>query len=349
MTDAARCKVLITSPLEPHLVERIRSVDPRLDVVFEPELIPRARYAADHRGAKLERTNEQEARWKSLLGAAEILFDFDSTHRSDLPELAPEVRWIQGTSAGIGTLMRRERYAERLPNTVFTTASGVHSIPLAEFCLMAILAHVKQLPRMHANQARREWDVFASTDLCGRTIAIVGAGKIGTELARRCKAFDMEVLGVKRSAAGSRAVDAHMDELHSMDGLHAILPRAEYLVLITPHTPETEGLIGSEELALLPRGAYLINIGRGIALDEAALLEAIGSGHLAGATLDVFHTEPLPSDHPLWGAPEVLVSPHTGSVTDRENNYLIDLFCDNLRRYLDGKTLRNLYDHEKGY
>ena len=349
MSDTARCKVLITSPLEPHLVERIRAVDPRLEVVFEPELIPRARYPADHRGTSLQRTVEQEDRWRDLLGSAEILFDFDITHRSDLPELAPEVRWIQGSSAGIGTLMRRERYVERLPNTLFTTASGVHSKPLAEFCLMAILAHTKQLPRMLANQDRRKWEVFASTDLSGRTIAIVGAGKIGIELAHRCKAFDMEVLGVKRSVTGIRPADLHMDELHSMDNLHAVLPRAQFLVLITPHTPNTENLIGSAELALLPPGAYLINIGRGIALDETALRESIIAGHLAGATLDVFRTEPLPEDSPLWRVPQILISPHTGSVTDRENDYLVDLFCDNLRRYLAGERLRNVYDPQLGY
>src|SRR5262249_49540922 len=132
-------------------------------------------------------------------------------------------------------------------------------------------------------------------------------------------------------------------------GLHTVLRRAEYLVLITPHTDETERMIGAEELALLPPGAVLINIGRGALIDESALIAALRSGHLGGAALDVFAEEPLPPDNPLWELPNVLISPHSGSTSDRENARLTELFCENLRRFLAGEPLLNILNLETLY
>ena len=133
-----------------------------------------------------------------------------------------------------------------------------------------------------------------------------------------------------------------MDELRPASELHAVLGEAEHLVLIAPHTPETEGMIGARELALMPEGAVLINIARGALVDEQALIEALRSGRLAGAGLDVFAEEPLPDDSPLWEMPNVLVSPHSASTSDRENSRLTELFCQNLRRFLDGEPLINV-------
>lgn len=341
--------VLIASYLEPEHVERIREVDPRVNVVYEPELLRPPRYAADHTGSAVARTPEQEARWQELLGRADVLFDFDQTHREDLPDLAPHVRWVQSTSAGIGQFVHRMGYAKRMPGTVFTTASGVHAQPLAEFCLMTMLAFTKGLPRMMRDQARKHWERYAGTDLSGRTLLIVGVGRIGTTLARFARPFGMTVLGVKRHTDGVDPASLHVDELHPVDALHLVLPRAEYLVLVTPHTGETEQMIGARELALLPEGAILVNIARGAVVDEPALVQALQSGHVGGAALDVFAEEPLPRESPLWDMDNVLVSPHSGSTSDRENGKLTDLFCDNLRRYLDGKPLRNVLDPERLY
>ena len=130
-------RIVIASYLEPHHVDRIRAVDPRLEVVYEPHLLPRPRFVADHVGHAFERPEEDERRWMSLLTNAEVLFDFDRTHLADLPQRAPSLRWIQATSAGIGQLVARHGYAERMPEAVFTTASGVHAIPLAEYALMS--------------------------------------------------------------------------------------------------------------------------------------------------------------------------------------------------------------------
>jgi phosphoglycerate dehydrogenase-like enzyme len=337
--------VLIASFLEPEHVERIRRVDGRLDVLYEPELLRPPRYTADHHGdGGFQRTPAQERRWRRLLARTEILFDFDHTHRADLPDLAPRLRWIQATSAGIGQLVKSLGYDVRMPNTVFTTASGVHGQPLAEFVLMAMLMHYKGARRMLAAQERRHWERYAGTDLENRRVAIVGLGRVGREIARQCRALGMVVLGTSRTPA-AEAVDQYFDPSR----LAAMLPQADVLVLIVPHTPQTEMLVGAKELALLPAGAYLINIARGAVVDEPALIEALRSGHLAGAALDVFAEEPLPPESPLWGMPNVLVSPHSGSTSDRENGRVTDLFCDNLRRYLAGEPLRNVLDTKRMY
>ena len=349
LADPPPYNVLFASYLEPEHVEVIRRVDDRLTLFYEPGLVPPPRYAADHVGHPFTRTPEQEARWRHLLRQTHILFDFDRTHTDDLPDLAPHLRWIQATSAGIGQFVERMDYAWRMPDTVITTARGVHAQPLAEFCLMVMVAFSRDLPGMLAQQRRKHWERFAGTDLAGRTLGVLGVGAIGREVARLGKALGMRVLGVKRHVEGVDPASLHLDALYPPNALNAVLKQAEYLVLIAPHTPETETMIGAEELALLPRGAIFINIGRGRLVDEPALIGALRSGHLGGAGLDVFAREPLPADSPLWMLPNVLVSPHSGSTSDRENSRLTALFCDNLRRFLAGHPLRNVLDTQRFY
>jgi glyoxylate/hydroxypyruvate reductase A len=341
--------VLVASYLESEHVERIRAVDPQLNVIFEPDLLRKPRYAADHIGAVAPRTPEQEARWRDLLRQADILFDFDHTHREDLPDLAPNVRWIQATSAGIGQFIKRHEYDTRMPEAVFTTASGVHSVPLAEFCMMALLMFNKGAVRMQQDQQRKHWERYAGTDLRNRTMGIIGMGKIGAEIARLGHAFGMNVIGTKRDTTGVDAAAINLDTLHPLSDLGTLLAQSEYLVMIAPHTPETENMLGAVELALLPEGAFVINIGRGATIDEPALIAALQSGHLSGAALDVFAEEPLPPESPLWDMSNVLVSPHSASTSDRENERITDLFVDNLRRYLDDKPLRNVLNVEALY
>ena len=336
--------VLISTYLEPELVERIRQVDPeRLNVIYEPAFLGQPRYAADHYNLPL-RTPEQEVRWREWLAETDILFDFDPTHRADLWEAAPRLRWVQSTSAGIGQFVRRSKYAERMPQAVFTTASGVHARPLAEFCIMAMLAFNKGLLRMVHDQAQHRWERYAGTDLEGRTLGIIGVGKIGCEVTRLAAAFGMHVLGMNAGASA-----ACLERLYGQEELHDMLPRCEYLVVAAPHTPRTERMLGAAEFALLPQGALFINIGRGQIVDEAALIEALRDGHLGGAALDVFEVEPLPADSPLWDMPNVLISPHSASTSDRENGRITDLFCENLRRFLAGEPLLNVLDPERMY
>jgi glyoxylate/hydroxypyruvate reductase A len=342
-------RILIATYLEPHHVDRIRAVDPRLDVVYEPDLLPRPRFPADHVGHALDRPEQEERQWRTLLAEAEILFDFDRTHLEDLPEWAPSLRWIQATSAGIGQRVAVHRYAERMPDVVFTTASGVHAIPLAEYAMMSILMFRKKIPEMLAGQAKRVWEPFASTDLTGRSLTIVGMGAIGREVARVGSAFGMRGVGVKRTVAGVDASSLHLEFLHPFDQLHAALDGAEHLVLAAPHTPETEGLIGAPELSRLAPGAIVVNVGRGALMDEAALVDALCSGHVGGAALDVFREEPLPPDSPFWTMRNVFVCSHSAGTSDRENDRIMDIFCENLSRYLAGEPLLNVLDTARMY
>jgi phosphoglycerate dehydrogenase-like enzyme len=217
----------------------------------------------------------------------------------------------------------------------------VHAIPLAEFAAMSMLMHSRGALHVLGEQRRKHWERYAGTDLADRTAIVVGLGAVGTEVASRARAFGMRVIGVKRDPA-SASPDLPVDDLVGPDALVGLLPEADFLILIAPHTDETEGMIGEAELAVLPTGAALINIGRGALVDEKALVAALESGHLGGAYLDVFAEEPLPEDSPLWSMPNVLVSPHSASTSDRENARIVDRFCENLRRYLEGEPLLNV-------
>jgi len=341
--------ILIASWLEEELVERIRTTAPWAEVIHEPSLLRPPRYPADHTGEAGERSDADEGRWRSLLARATILFDFDRTNREELPELAPNVRWLQATSSGIGQFVDRMGYPSRMPGVVFTTASGVHARPLAEFAFMSMLGHMRGLlPTIHAQRVKH-WERYAGSDLEDRTILVVGYGSIGQEIGRIAKAFGITVLGVRRRPEGVDPREVHADELHGPSELMRLLPRADFLILAAPHTPETEKMIGAAQLAALPPGAALINVGRGSLIDEPALVESLESGHLAGAYLDVFAVEPLPQESSLWSMDNVLVSPHSGSTSDRENGRIVDLFCENLERWRAGESLVNQLDVERLY
>jgi phosphoglycerate dehydrogenase-like enzyme len=209
------------------------------------------------------------------------------------------------------------------------------------------LAHARRLPAALARQAEGRWarDGAVGTVLRGRTLGVVGLGTIGTEVARRAAAFGMRVWGVRRSGAPVAGVD----RVVAPDRLDEVLRLADYLALTLPLTPETRGLIGARELALLPRGAFVVNVGRGGLVDETALAEAIAAGRLGGAGLDVFEQEPLPASSPLWRLPGVIITPHVGGSSPGFLDRAVPFFCENLKRYLSGEPLLNRVDVTRGY
>ncbi len=340
-------KVLICSYLEPELIARISAVDERLDVQYYPELLPRPRYPADHVGAPLQRSAADQERWEALLRQADVLFDFDYTAIGQLPERAPTARWLQATSAGIGQLVKRERL-DRM-NAVFTTASGVHARPLAEFVMMILLEQTKRAALARQQQQERLWKRFATGELAGKTLAIVGYGNIGKEVARLARPFGMRITGSKRRTEGFSASELGLDTLYSSQQLHEMLGEADFVCLITPHTPDTEGLMNDEAFAATKRGSTLINIARGVVVNESALVRALDSGQLAHAALDVASTEPLPAESPLWAHPNITIYPHSASTGEHENERIVNLFCENLRRHLANEPLLNQLDVERMY
>ncbi len=340
--DRARVRVLITSPLEPELVKRIAAVDSRLDVVYPSELIPAMRYPADH-AAPNPRDPEELAAWRSLLNTAEVLFDFGPRPLlADLTTL-PHLRWIQATSAGVGQFAARIGLSGS--RIMVTTASGVHARPLAEFTLMAMLMFGKGALGMLADQRAHRWERYAGEDLAGTVVGIVGVGRIGREVARVARGLDAHVVGTVRSVGARTAEELHLDRLVPMADLDGLLGELDFLVLSCPHTPETEGLISADRLAKLGSRAVLINLARGAIVDESAMITALQAGKLAGAALDVAAQEPPAPDSPLWDMPNVLISPHSASTTTSENGKITELFCDNLRRYLEGQPLRNILNY----
>jgi phosphoglycerate dehydrogenase-like enzyme len=343
--------VLITTYLEPEHAARISRV-PGVRVIYEPSLLPKTRYLADHVGQPLTRSAGDEQRWRGFLAEAEVLFDFDHTNLSTLKELIPGVRWIQGTSTGIGQLLVRTGLIDT-PIT-FTTARGIHSKPLADFVIMAILWFAKDGFRMLRDQAAHRWQRYCGRDLRGATVGIVGFGTIGREVARICRAMGMRVTATRRGSAAAGGSDAagdsrDVDAMLPLAEINTLLSAADYLVLATPHTAETEGLIGRAQIAAMKPGAVLINVSRGVIVDEAAMIDALRSGHLGGAALDVLAKEPPAPGNPLWDMPNVLISPHSASTVETENARLTDLFCENLERYLQGAPLKNVFDRERMY
>ena len=340
-------RVVITSPLSPENVATIAATDPRLDVVYEHDLIPAPEYPSSHPLPEIADARSEE-RWVELLGSAEILFDFGPLALADrLPEW-PHLRWIQATSAGVGQLARRVGLTERR-DIVVTTASGVHARPLAEFAVLAMLMFGKDVLRYQADQRAHRWRRHAGEEVAGKVVAVVGAGRIGREASRLLRALDAHVIGVVRTVAGRTAADVHADEIAGIDGLDAILPRLDAVVLATPHTAETEGLLDARRIGLLPERAIVVNIARGNVVDEAALAAALESGRLRGAALDVFTTEPPPDSSPFWDLPNVLVSPHSASTVAAENDRIVEIFCENLHAYLAGRPLRNVLDPDLLY
>lgn len=333
-------RIAIASYLEPDLVASIAAVSDDVQVAYEPALLPPPRFAADHKGdPSFRRTPEQERRFRELLASCDVHYGFDPALASELVRVAPGLRWIQFTSSGI--VARAKEAGLDASEVVVTNAAGVHAVPLAEHVLTSLLYFVKDLPARARDQRAHAWTPHANRELRGRTVVVVGLGAVGREIARLCRAVGMKVIGVRRRATDDPSA-YHVDEAVTSARLSEVLPRADALVLICPLTPDTEGLIDADALARLPEGAVLVNVGRGALVDEPALIDALGSGHLAGAALDVTRVEPLPSDSPLWDLPNVLITPHSAAKVELENERLTELFCDNLRRWLDGQPLRNV-------
>jgi glyoxylate/hydroxypyruvate reductase A len=339
-------KILIASPLELEEVERIAAAAPgQVEVIYEPDLLPVPRYVADHTGRPRTLSAAQRECWLNHLREADILFDFDWLAPERLALQAPRLRWVQGTSAGIGELLRRTGLIDT--DLIFTTAAGVHGSPLAEFVILALLYFYRDVPRLQRMQQAHHWERYTNRELAGRRALVVGLGAVGQTIARRLAALDLEVWTARRT------LDAPLPE-----GVSRVLPLAEFrsvlglidaLILACPLTSETTKLIGAAELAAMQDGALLINVARGPVIDERALVHALRDGRLCGAALDVADVEPLPSGSPLWDLPNVLISPHSASTVHAENRRIVDLFLANLRRYLDGEPLINGFDRTRGY
>jgi phosphoglycerate dehydrogenase-like enzyme len=282
------------------------------------------------------------------------------------PARAPRLQWVQVHMAGVNALHDHPLYTDTaIP---IATSSGVHAATIAEYAVTVMLALAHRVPRMAEWQAKggwppdeQRWSLFVPTEIRGASLGIIGYGSIGRELARIAKgAFAMTVLACKRDPSrradpgycppGTGDPEGRLpDEWFGPDGVPALLARSDIVVMCAPLTRETEHMIGGRELATMKRSAYLINVGRGPTIDEAALARALARGSIAGAAIDVFAQEPPPSGHPLYGLDNVILSPHVSGFLASYDDRCIDLFAENLRRHLAGLPLLNLVDRRSGY
>ena len=344
-------EVVIATPMTPEDAERV-AAEEGVELTYRPELLPERQWVGDINGKGGVPLDDE--RWKDALERAEVVFGIPGSTGEGLVDLvrrAPRLEWVQGRNAGAGEQFGAAlELADpgELDRITVTTSSGVHAGPLAEFAIFGLLAFAKDLPTLQRDQRERHWPAGQTPvgELRGQTLLLVGVGAIGTETARLASAFGMHVIAVKRSLEGGVP---HVDELHPVSELRALVGRADGIVVTLPATDATRGLLDAETLAAVKPGAVLVNVGRGAVIDEAALVERLQDGTIKGAALDVFAEEPLPPDSPLWELENVIVSPHGIALVEAEEPRIVELFIDNLRRRRDGKPLRNALDPEVLY
>jgi phosphoglycerate dehydrogenase-like enzyme len=349
--------VVLALGLREELVAAIQAVSPRLRVVQLTWAQRRAYrggrsvwYAyAEQRGHEQETDEEAEAGLARILAEMEVLFT-SPVIPADVVGRAASLRWVQLTSAGVDRMLDSELARS---GVTITTASGVHSVPIGEYVMGVMLALAKGLPGAMRAQTERAWRPYLAEELHGKTVGIVGLGAIGGYVAMLAKADGMRVLAMRRSAqkrsSGAAAAVSDVDELLPPSDLPYLLSESDYVVIAVPLTAESRGLIGERELRSMKPTARIINIARGPIIDEAALVRALKEGWIAGAALDVFEQEPLSPESELWALENLILTPHISGGTPVYMERAVELFCDNLRRYLKGEPLRNAVDVHRGY
>ncbi len=251
---------------------------------------------------------------------------------------APHLDWLQTFNAGTDNPVFGRIAAK---GTRITNSSGSTAVPIAQTAITGLLMLARGFPAWLASQQRREWEPQRGAppaDLSSQVMTVVGLGAIGTEIARLGQSLGLTVIGVRRSpASGGEPVD----ELVTPADLDKVLPRTDWLALATPHTPETDRMIDARRLSLLPRGARILNVGRGALIDEPAMIDALRSGQLGGAYLDVVVEEPLPPDSPLWTLPNVIITPHNSAISSGNEARTWAIFLENFEAWISGRPLRN--------
>lgn len=345
-------RVVVAKPLAAEYVERIRSAEPRIELVIEPDLLPPMRWPSDHEGdPAFRRTPEQQRRFDELVDSAEVLYGIPDTKPAALRRTVranPKLKWVQIMAAGGGSQVKAADLSpEELQRVIFTTSAGVHAGPLAEFALFGVLAGAKDLPQLLAQKAAHYWSEsrWVMRHVSDMTVVVVGMGGIGQECARRFAGLGATVIGVNRSI---KQVDA-VEKLYTSDQIVEAAQGADALVNALPGAVGTEGLISRAVLEALKPGAILASVGRGVCIDEDALAQLAASGQIGFAALDVTAVEPLPTTSPLWDLPNVLVAPHTAANSEKEDARIAELFIENVRAFLDGGRLRNVVNTKLFY
>lgn len=333
--------VLITVNFPEEFLEQLKQLSPRLRIHHQPV-----------------KTFEEISAdlWKQV----EVLY----TDRI-LPtaEAAPGLRWVQIHYAGLDHIASHPLLQE--VRITFTTLSGAVAPQVAEHALMMMLALGHKMPELHALQAKAEWprdrwERLKPLELRNSTVGLVGYGSIGREIARLLQPLNVRILAAKRDAMHPADTDYEIEGMGDLQGdlftrlypaeaIKSMFKECDFVVICTPLTPATQGLIGEAELAAMKPGAYLVDVSRGGVLNHAALIAALQEKRLGGAALDVFPEEPLPANSPLWKLPNVIITPHISGISPHYLNRAVALFSENLKRYLHNLPLYNQFNRERGY
>ncbi len=317
--------------LLPHHLEQIKSVSPAIRLVEIP-------------ASKVRQTDIDSLNVEVLLGEGgnREHYPGELDWEDYVQFFTPALRWVQLCSTGFSDNITPEILSGKVE---LTNAPGLHTVPIAESVLMAMLQHAKNLPLRLADQKIQKWNQLKNKELYRSTVLILGLGKIGRETARLCRAFGMEVLGTKRTMGEV----PNVDQVFAPEDLHLFLPRADFIVMALPITPETKNIINAQSFRFMKKTCFLVNIGRGQTLDEDALVNALNERIIAGAYLDAFTQEPLPVGHPLWTAENCTIVPHDSHSSPYIGDRMVDIFCKNLQLYVRGEPLENICDPYRGY
>lgn len=311
--------LLVSAPFLDHHKARLEAILPDTEIIYAPFM----------------KASEEDVKKADVI--------FGNVKQSYLPQCS-KLQWVHLATAGT------DGYIPVLPEGVMlTNSTGSYGPAIGEYMIGMLLALQKKLHLYLRNQDRHHWHPEGRvTGIVGSTCLVIGLGDLGKNFAWRIKALGGHVIGVRR--AGLEKPD-YVDELYLTEQLDQLLPRADIVAMCLPATAATDKIMSRERLALMKPGAYLLNTGRGSAIDQEALIEALNSGHLAGAALDVAVPEPLPEDHPLWSAKNILITPHTtgGWNLDSTLEIVVNIFMDNLQAWLHGHALKNQVDLSTGY
>jgi phosphoglycerate dehydrogenase-like enzyme len=260
-------------------------------------------------------------------------------------ESTPNVKWVQSLSVGIEAMFHDDI---RKSDLLITNVKGCTSIPIAEHTIAMITAFSRGVPTMIRNQSSQTWARIQVLDLEDATVGIIGYGGIGQEIAKRCKALGMKVIGCRKHPGKSNESDS-ADVVVGMNDVDDVLAQSDFLILSLPSTDETYRFMDHDKFNMMKKGSYFINIGRGNTIIEDELLEVLQNGHLSGAALDVFDVEPLPKEHPFWTQENVIISPHNAFYSPKTMDRYMELFIENLQRFANNEPLLNIVDKHLGY
>ena len=326
-------------------LDRIASVDPCVDVVQAPFVDEMTRGWVDsfRTTGSRDLPDLKEGEFERHVGDAEVIFGLRLP--KNITEIAPGLKWMHVYGAGVDYIADTGLLEKGI---LLTNSSGINAPPIAEFVIMYMLMHVKQMSKRVDAQRERKWVRYVNDELREQTLGIVGPGRIGAAVAQRAAGFEMRILATRRAFKPGESLPG-IDEIYPRDRLHDMLARCDFVVLAVSLTDETRSMFSEAEFRAMKPGSFFMNVSRGGTVDQDALIRALKDGHLGGAGLDVLTPEPLPEDSELWDLPNVIITPHNSGGIRSHAVRATEFFCQNLKRYIDGQPLENVIDPKTGY